>query len=53
VWSTVAIRQHVVLDVAAGAALGVLFGLASARWMPPVGRPAGSLRLSSTHEFPG
>lgn len=53
VWSTVAIRQHVVLDVAAGAALGVLFGLASARWMPPVGRPARSLRLSSTHEFPG
>jgi hypothetical protein len=53
VWSTVAIRQHVVLDVAAGTALGLAFGLASARWMVPLGRPAGRLRLSSTHEFPG
>jgi len=53
VWSTVAIRQHVVLDVVAGAALGLAFGLASARWLTPLGRAAGGLRLSSTHEFPG
>ena len=33
-WSTVAVRQHVVLDVAAGAALGLAFVLASLRWRP-------------------
>ncbi|MEO7336264.1 MAG: phosphatase PAP2 family protein [Caldimonas sp.] len=32
VLSTVAIRQHVVLDVVAGLALGVAFALASLRW---------------------
>ncbi len=32
VWSTVAIRQHVVLDAVAGAALGGAFALASLRW---------------------
>lgn len=53
VWSTVAIRQHVVLDVVAGAALGLAFGLPSARWLAPLGRPSRSLGLSSTHEFPG
>lgn len=36
VWSTVAIRQHVVLDVAAGAALGLAFGLVSSRWGSPL-----------------
>lgn len=45
VWSTVAIRQHVVLDVVAGVALGLAFGLASARWMAPQVRPAGGQRL--------
>ena len=30
-WSTVATRQHVVLDVAAGAVVGLLFGLYSLR----------------------
>lgn len=33
-WSTVAVRQHVVLDVVAGAALGVVFGLAALRLGP-------------------
>lgn len=33
-WSTVAVRQHVVLDVVAGAALGVAFGLAALRFGP-------------------
>lgn len=31
-WSTLAIKQHVVLDVAAGALLGLGFALASLRW---------------------
>jgi membrane-associated phospholipid phosphatase len=33
-WSTVAIKQHVVLDAVAGAALGLIFALASLRWRP-------------------
>lgn len=40
-WSTLAVRQHVVLDAAGGAALGLSFAWASLRWRP---RP---LRLSS------
>lgn len=37
-WSTVALRQHVVVDVVAGAALGALVGLLSLRFGPaPVG----------------
>lgn len=39
VWSTVATRQHVVLDVVAGAALGVLFAVLSLRWGPRLGGP--------------
>lgn len=31
-WSTVAVRQHVVLDVAAGALLGLAFALPALRW---------------------
>lgn len=34
VWSTVALRQHVLIDVVAGTALGALFGAASLRWGP-------------------
>ena len=33
-WSTVAIRQHVVLDVVAGALLGGVFAVLSLRWRP-------------------
>ena len=33
-WSTLAIKQHVVLDAAAGALLGVAFALPSLRWRP-------------------
>jgi membrane-associated phospholipid phosphatase len=33
-WSTVAIRQHVVLDVLAGALLGAAFSWLSLRWRP-------------------
>lgn len=35
-YSTVAIRQHVLLDVLAGAVLGAVFAAASMRWSPPV-----------------
>jgi membrane-associated phospholipid phosphatase len=34
VYSTLAIKQHVALDVAAGALLGSIFVLASLRWRP-------------------
>ncbi len=33
-WSTVAVRQHVVLDVIGGAMLGLAFALPSLRWRP-------------------
>lgn len=33
-WSTLAVKQHVVLDVLAGALLGVAFALPSLRWRP-------------------
>jgi membrane-associated phospholipid phosphatase len=39
-WSTVAIRQHVVLDAVAGASLGASFAMLSLHWRPdasPVG----------------
>lgn len=50
-WSTVAVRQHVLLDVVAGAALGLAFVLPSLRWRPDHGRqryhrPAQNDRLS-------
>ena len=35
-YSTLAIKQHVVLDVAAGALLGTVFALMSLRWRPAV-----------------
>jgi hypothetical protein len=40
--STLAIRQHVVLDAAAGALLGVAFALPSMRWRPRPGRLFGA-----------
>lgn len=40
-WSTVAIRQHVVLDVVAGAALGAVFAVLSLRWRPEDGTDLG------------
>lgn len=36
VYSTLAIKQHVVLDAVAGAALGAVFAWASMRWFPPL-----------------
>lgn len=39
VYSTVAIRQHVVWDVVAGAALGAAFAAAAARWVQVDPRP--------------
>jgi membrane-associated phospholipid phosphatase len=33
-WSTLAVKQHVALDVLAGAALGAVFAAASLRWRP-------------------
>lgn len=44
-WSTVAVRQHVVLDVVAGAALGVAFGLAALRFGPAPRSQAADQRL--------
>ncbi len=38
VYSTLAIKQHVVLDVVAGALLGAIFALMSLRWRPGLGR---------------
>lgn len=40
-WSTLATKQHVVLDAAAGALLGGLFALPSLYWRPRVGGRAG------------
>jgi membrane-associated phospholipid phosphatase len=37
-WSTLAVKQHVVLDVLAGALLGVAFALPSLRWRPRLRR---------------
>ena len=34
IYSTLAIKQHVVLDALAGAALGAAFAWASMRWFP-------------------
>lgn len=49
-WSTVAVRQHVVLDVVAGAALGLAFAVLSLRFDPGmrgarVGQPVSLTRL--------
>ncbi len=41
-YSTLAIKQHVVLDAAAGALLGVAFVLPSLRWRPAGRRAAGA-----------
>lgn len=38
-WSTVATRQHVVIDVLAGLAVGMLFARLSLRYAIPAGRP--------------
>ena len=46
-WSTLAIKQHVVTDVAAGALLGIAFALPSLRWRPTgprATRPARSIK---------
>jgi membrane-associated phospholipid phosphatase len=46
-WSTVAVRQHVVLDVVAGAALGAAFAALSLRLGPHPGKPALAQPVSS------
>lgn len=38
-YSTLAVKQHVVLDVLAGAALGVIFAMLSLRWRPVEASP--------------
>jgi PAP2 superfamily len=43
-WSTLAVRQHVVLDVLAGALLGSAFAAASLRWRPGAVRGRGGRR---------
>lgn len=42
-YSTLAIKQHVVLDVAAGALLGLGFAALSLRWQPALGRASVAL----------
>ena len=42
-WSTLAIKQHVVLDVLAGALLGLVFALPSLRWHPGRARNAADI----------
>lgn len=37
VWSTLAVKQHVVLDALAGALLGIVFAVPSLRWRPRSG----------------
>lgn len=44
VYSTLAIKQHVVLDALAGAVLGGAFAWASQRWWPPMARFTGGGR---------
>lgn len=61
-WATLAIRQHVVIDVAAGALLGAVFAAASLRWRPapgvagalaaPARRPADIIRRSPKDAAP-
>ncbi|MEP7280617.1 MAG: phosphatase PAP2 family protein [Rubrivivax sp.] len=41
VWSTVAVRQHVVLDVLGGLVLGALFAIPALRWQGRLTRAAG------------
>jgi membrane-associated phospholipid phosphatase len=48
VYSTLATRQHVVLDVVGGAALGLVFVLMSLRWRPLVGRQPALARTLRT-----
>ena len=43
-YSTVAVKQHVVLDVIAGALLGLAFGLASLRWQRRAVQDRGELQ---------
>jgi membrane-associated phospholipid phosphatase len=51
-WSTVAIRQHVVLDVVAGACLGAVFALLSLRWHPDAGPHAASPAMPERADRP-
>jgi membrane-associated phospholipid phosphatase len=44
-YSTLAIKQHVVLDVIAGALLGLVFVWMSLRWRPGLGRKSGFATL--------
>ncbi|HEY1898823.1 MAG TPA: phosphatase PAP2 family protein [Steroidobacteraceae bacterium] len=46
VYSTLAIKQHVVLDVIAGALVGLLFALMSLRWRPQTSREPGFAELA-------
>jgi membrane-associated phospholipid phosphatase len=47
-WSTLAVKQHVALDVVAGAALGIAFAWPSLHWRP--GRGPRERGLSGYHE---
>ena len=48
-WSTLAVKQHVAIDVAAGALLGGGFALASQRWRP---RPSAQKRAHIIDRLP-
>lgn len=51
-WSTLAVKQHVVLDAAAGALLGVAFALPSLRWRPRSGTELWPFTQISSTEGP-
>lgn len=50
--STLAIKQHVVLDVLAGAVLGLVFAMASLRWRPSAQRPGRAAIIPRSSETP-
>ncbi len=50
-WSTLAVRQHVLVDVLAGSALGLAFAWPSLRWRP-AGRQRRYHRTATTDRFP-
>ena len=47
VYSTLAVKQHVVLDAVAGAVLGIAFAIPSLRWRP--GRSSWTRKRSGYH----
>lgn len=51
-YSTLAVKQHVVADVAAGAVLGIVFACAALRWRPRTGSERERISSSATDAAP-